>query len=259
MGEAKRVTLRLMLQVVLLGACLLLTGCDVDLYQGLQEQEANEILAVLLENEIPVSKEAGEEGTWNILVEEKDFARAMKLLNARGLPRPPHQSMGEIFAKSGIMSSPLEEKARYIYALSQELSETLSSIDGVLQARVHIVLAQENELGEFVSPASVSVFIRHTEDATDLLQRKVEDIKEMVGNSVEGVSPEHIHLSFYLAQPPAPGTPSRFYDFLGIRVARGSVKALWAAFGSLGVLLVAALGGMAYLWRNKRTGTKASA
>ncbi|MFH7423056.1 EscJ/YscJ/HrcJ family type III secretion inner membrane ring protein, partial [Pseudomonas syringae pv. tagetis] len=50
---------------------------------------------------------------------------------------------------------------RYIYALSQELEASLSQIDGVIVARVHVLLPERIAPGEPVQPASAAVFIKH--------------------------------------------------------------------------------------------------
>jgi len=48
-----------------------------------------------------------------------------------------------------------------IYALSEELSRTVSEIDGVISARVHVVLPENDPLRRDLVPSSASVFIRH--------------------------------------------------------------------------------------------------
>ena len=62
-----------------------------------------------------------------------------------------------------------------IYALSEELSRTVSEIDGVISARVHVVLPENDPLRRDLVPSSASVFIRHD---TSL---PVNDLKQLVG------------------------------------------------------------------------------
>lgn len=143
--------------------CLLLTGCDerAALHSRLSEQDANEVIAELADKNIQASKQADKNGL-AVLVEPADMNSAVHVLEAAGLPRRSRSSLGEIFRKEGIISTPMEERARYIYALSQELESTLSQIDGVVLARVHVVLPERVAPGEPVQPASASVFIKHT-------------------------------------------------------------------------------------------------
>ena len=118
---------------------VLLAGCQENFYTGLEENDANEILAVLRNHGLKLNKEPGEKKTWNLTIEKSQLPQAMALLAKNGLPRDRFENMGQIFKKEGLISSPLEEKARFTYALSQELSETITLIDGVLAARVHVV------------------------------------------------------------------------------------------------------------------------
>lgn len=112
--------------------------------------------------------------------------RAVRVLNAAGLPRQSRASLGDIFKKEGVISTPLEERARYIYALSQELEATLSQIDGVIVARVHVVLPERIAPGEPVQPASAAVFIKHSAalDPDSVRGR----IQQMVASSIPGMS-----------------------------------------------------------------------
>ena len=96
-----------------------------------------------------------------VSVDGQQVARALDILRARGLPRERFDGMGQIFRKEGLVSSPLEERARYIYALSQELTNTLSQMDGVLAARVHVVLPERGGVGETTTPSTAAVFIKH--------------------------------------------------------------------------------------------------
>ncbi len=85
---------------------------------------------------------------------------ARSTLHANGYPRGNFDSVGQVF-KEGFVSSPVEERARLTYALSQELANTLQTIDGVVVARVHPRCPTRNPLTDRPHPASASVFIKH--------------------------------------------------------------------------------------------------
>ncbi len=119
---------------------LALAGCKTDLYTKLNEREANEMVALLLGNGIDASRAVAKDGTSIVRVDEKRLAQAIELLRAGGYPRQTFTNMGEVFKTSGLIASPTEERARFVYALSEELSRTISDIDGVLSARIHVVL-----------------------------------------------------------------------------------------------------------------------
>lgn len=148
--------------VLLVFLTFVLNGCGdrVELHSKLTEQEANEVIAELADKNIRAQKVAAKDGVV-VAVDARDIGRAVRTLEAAGLPRLARTTLGDTFRKEGVISTPLEERARYIYALSQELESTLSNVDGVIVARVHVVLPERIAPGEPVQPASASVFIKH--------------------------------------------------------------------------------------------------
>ena len=138
-----------------------LAGCQTELYSKLDEREANDMIALLHKYGVAAERSFAKDGTSQISVEERQLAQAIELLKANGLPRRTFTNMGEVFKSSGLISSPTEERARFIYALSEELSRTISDIDGVLSARIHVVLPKNDLLRQDATPSSASVFIRH--------------------------------------------------------------------------------------------------
>ncbi|MCF5721592.1 type III secretion system inner membrane ring lipoprotein SctJ [Pseudomonas syringae] len=166
---------------------LILAGCgeSVELHRQLSEQEANEVIAELADKQIRAQKVAAKDGVV-VRVRANDIGRAVRTLEAVGLPKVARSTLGDIFRKEGVISTPLEERARYIYALSQELEATLSKIDGVIVARVHVVLPERVAPGEPVQPASASVFIKHDVRLDpDNIQPRV---RRMVASSIPGMA-----------------------------------------------------------------------
>lgn len=163
------------------------SGCsdDLELHRGLSEQAANAVVAELDSKGIAASKHEGKEG-YTVVISFADFSDAVKVLQSAGLPSQAYSSLGEVFRKEGIISSPLEERARYIFALSQELEFTLSQIDGVVMARVHIVLPERIAPGEQIQPASAAVFIKHNRHVnTEALRLS---IKKMIASGIPGMA-----------------------------------------------------------------------
>lgn len=159
------------------------------------------MLAVLLKNGVDALRVAAKDGTITIEVEQTQIASAIDLLNGEGLPRHAFKSSGEVFSAAGLIASPIEERARYVYALSEELSRTISDIDGVLSARVHVVLPKNDLLRRDTTPSSASVFIRH--DSRANLSILLPQIKMLVANSIEGLSYDKVAVVFVSVERPA--------------------------------------------------------
>lgn len=176
---------RLKLIALLLFTMLSACGERIELHSQLSEQDANEVIAELADKHIAAEKRIGKESV-SVLVATEDINRAVHILAAAGLPKRSRNSLGDIFQKDGVISTPLEERARYIYALSQELEATLSQIDGVVVARVHVVLPERIAPGEPVQPASAAVFVKHRSDLDpdSILPR----IRRLVASSIPGLS-----------------------------------------------------------------------
>ena len=189
-----------------LAACaaflLALAGCKVELYSGLSETDANEVVAALGDARIDAAKQHVDGADWQVQVDEDRVAAALDLLRAQGLPQQRYASMGDMFQKQGLVSTPAEERMRYVFAVSQELSQTLRSIDGVVEARVHVVIPQDDPLSDKVRPSSAAVFIKHRPDVD--LRLLAPAVKDLVAHSIEGLTPDQVSLSLFAAPRAAP-------------------------------------------------------
>lgn len=184
-----------------LALALSLAGCKVDLYSGLNEQEANEIVAALSAEGIAAAKERVEGNNWQVQVDEARLSTALDVLRTQGLPHDRYASMGDVFQKQGLVSTPAEERMRYIYAVSQELSQTLRTVDGVVAARVHVVIPANDPLSDRIRPSSAAVFIKHRPDVD--LRLLAPAVKDMVAHSIEGLTHDQVSLSLFEARRPA--------------------------------------------------------
>lgn len=182
--------------------CFLVAACgDQEVYGKLKENEANEMVAVLRKASIDASKAKEGEDAWSVAVSPDRFSRAVEVLRANGLPRAQYASLGDIFAKKGFVSSPTEERARLIYGLSQELSETVSQIDGVVEARVHLAIPEKQPLADKLQPSSAAVFIKYQPGYE--LRSQTGAIKSLVTNSIEGLAYDKVSVVMFPAQTPA--------------------------------------------------------
>jgi type III secretion protein J len=222
---------------------LLLAGCRMDLYTGLSEKDANDMLALLLENDINADKKPGDRGVWRLTVNKGDLPRSMALLNAHALPRVPYSSLGQVFRKEGIISTPLEERARFMYALAQELGGSIAIIDGVLDARVHLVLPEQDSLGARGTPASASVLVRYR-PGTEMGEH-VHQIKKLLENGVRGLQYDAITVLLFPADEPL----SRQMPLV---VAAGPPVQAWAGAALGSAVTALAAFGLFFLWRRRK-------
>jgi type III secretion system YscJ/HrcJ family lipoprotein len=155
---------RYWLLIALVGA--LATGCKKEVYSGLSQSEANEIIVTLADAKIEADKVAGpvdKKGpTFSIAVPEEAWVNAMETLQRAQLPRQHERGLSEIFANQGMIPTETEEKARFLNGLQGDLVNSLEAVSGIVDARVHLVLPELNALeGKDITQARASVLIKY--------------------------------------------------------------------------------------------------
>lgn len=168
-----------------------LSGCaKMPLYADLDEKEANQIAAALMEKGVVCSKLPGKEGTWILEVSEEDFAYSMNILNALELPRQKFQRMSDIFPK-GTFSSPSEDHFRFVDVREQQLSDAiLSNFPAVMSVHVNLSLPLSDPLSDTTIPATASVILKHRPDFD--FEMVESDLKSVVANSVVGLTTDDV-------------------------------------------------------------------
>lgn len=177
---------------------ILLTGClKHELQTGLSEQEAQEIVVLLKRNGLDSSSEmvahGKESATWTVQVlgGNQNLVLAWRVLQENGLPRHKVKGLGEVYSASGLIPTAGEEKAKALMGLTGEITRTLNSVDGVVDARVHVVLPENSPLLDRSqwSPTTASVLIKHRGSKPPLEEAEV---KTLVAKSVQGLTPEQV-------------------------------------------------------------------
>lgn len=168
---------------------LLLTGCKTEIYKGLSENQANTMLSLLLRHGIHAEKIGAKDG-YSLSVDENRIVQALEILKENSLPREDFQNLGKVFSAEGMISSATEEQARLAFAISQELADTFSRIDGVLTARVHVVLSQTDLSTGNITPPSAAVFLRHTPESQ--ATRLIPHIRELTANAVPALMQDKV-------------------------------------------------------------------
>ncbi len=193
------------LRLLVVTLCLFLAACQVELYGNLSQREANEMIAVLARAGIEASREEVGENLFRVLVDESRMADAVESLARAGLPAERYQSLGEIFPGDGLIVSPYEQRIRTMHALNQEIARTISTINGVRSARVHIVLPELDLRGQPMNQPSASILIHHAPglDSQALTTR----VRMLVTNAVQGMDFRNVAVAFFdtsagLAGPP---------------------------------------------------------
>ena len=184
---------------VVLACALLLAGCQQELYMDLTESSANEMIAALANAGISASKSEVPDHGWELLVDGSSVPTALNALKAVGLPRQATQNLGEIFRKQGLVSTPAEERIRYIYGAEQELERTLLDVNGVIVAHVHVVIPENDPLSDKIKPSSASVYVKYRPGID--LKMMAPMVKDLVAHSIEGLSYDNVSL-FLQAAPP---------------------------------------------------------
>lgn len=156
-------------------AALMVAGCKKDIYHGLTELEANEIVVALADHGIECEKEADTGGhdnkkgpAFKIAVEEERAVEAQRTLLDLHLPRIKQQGINEVFASPSMIPTETEEHARRLMANQGTIANTLQQVDGVVDAKVQLVFPEANPLenNKDLTEARAAVLIKHYAKAT---------------------------------------------------------------------------------------------
>ncbi len=194
-------TLRTVFRYAALASLLLLASCSKELIGGLNQRDMLDAQLILERAGIHVSAVKGEDGRYALTGPSSESTKVLALLADHGLPRSEHASVVQIFPGTGFVVTPFEQKARLAYALEQQLSQTLSDIEGVAEARVHVVLPEDNGRGSFANSRERSVLIKYRDDA-DIVAIESKS-RALVVNGVRGLSYEDVSIVSSPALPVA--------------------------------------------------------
>ncbi len=220
---------------------LFVVGCTVSIQHGLSEKQANEILVLLAKNNITATKLAdtsGREVKWTIQVDGSNNARAIRILQQHNLPFSQEKGFEGVYGSTGMIPTATEEKAKYLMALSGELQNTLRRVEGVLDARVHIVIPQDRILKSKDDPkvypkASVLIIKRPT-SGPGITEKQVKDL--LVG-SLEELTSANVSVIFITQRPDGAsddaGASGDLSNFLGVRIAAADANKFKIVIGAL--------------------------
>jgi len=222
-------------------AAFIVAGCTVPIAGGLDEGQANRVIVALDHAGVGGEKESDPavEGRFRVLVERDEAPRAIAALREEDLPAPSTPGLLDAMGKGSLVPSQLAEHAQFVTGLSGELERTLSAIEGVLSARVHLSLPEVDPLREGPRlKATASVLVKHRGTTPPL---DVHEVKRLVAGAAPGLSPDDV--AVVMVPRPAPaGLSDRAMARLGpVTATRGSV-ALLRVVGAAIVVFNLALG-----------------
>ena len=159
----------------------------VPLLTNLTTEDASEIVERLQTDHVPFQIAAG--GT-AILVPE-DQVHALRLhIAGEGLPKGGTVGF-EIFDTPTLGMSRFAEQLNYRRALEGELRRTIRQLDGVRDARVHIVVPEQGMFRDQDQQATASVTL-HVDAGRKPTPHQVQAVVHLVASAVAGLNPGNI-------------------------------------------------------------------
>jgi len=179
--------------VTLLATLLLISGCKEEaLLNGLNQNQANEVVALLQKNNIEARKRNIAKSGYSVYVGLRDFSAAVDLTTIYNLPSKPRVEIAEMFPSDALISSPRAEVARIYSAIEQRLEQTLNQISGVVSSRVHVSYDISNTDAEKKGkPMHVAVLLRY-DTANNAPANLIADATRLLKNSFSNVDYDNI-------------------------------------------------------------------
>jgi type III secretion protein J len=223
-------------------------GCSIPIQHGLDEAAANEVVTSLERAGVGATKARDEGGELFIVsVSRADTIRALEVMRSLGLPRSQRSGFGEIYKQPSLVPTPTEERARYVEALAGEIERTLETVDGIVRARVHLVLPEADPLAIDGKPriaAQAAVLLKTRAGHPGAIPES--DVQKLIAGSVPGLAQAAVAVVVTDAseRPAVPG--ERLVSFGPMRMTASSRNFILAV-GGLACLLLTLLSGLLLL------------
>jgi type III secretion protein J len=227
-------------------------GCTAPIAGGLEEAQANRVVVALDRAGIGSDKETDPaiEGRFRVVVERDDAPRAISALRDEDLPSPATAGLLESMGKGSLVPSQLAEHAQFVAGMSGELERTLSAIEGVLGARVHLSLPDTDPLREGPRPKpTASVLLKHRGTTPPI---DAHEVKRLVSGAAPGLSPDDVAVVM-VPRPLGAASTDRSLSRLGpITATRGSVGILRIAAALVVLVNLVLVVAVLFLWTRLR-------
>ena len=170
------------------------------LYTGLEEKEAGDVISYLRDNKI---KYRLEDGGRTIEVPADQVYATRIALATEGLPRSAQVGYS-IFDQNNLGMTDFLQNLNFRRALEGELTKTITELDEVEAARVHIVMPKERLFKDDQKQATASVVLKLSAGRS-LSRQQLAGITHLVASSVEGLEPGNIAILDYSGNLLTPG------------------------------------------------------
>jgi len=156
------------------------------LYTDLSQDDVNQIVAALRQNNL-TDFSVDQKG---IKVPAQEVLKLRLKLAQEGLPN--HGVVGwEKFDTQDFSRTDFEQRINKQRAIQGELSRTISLIDGITHAKVHIVSPKKSVFIEEKIDTTAAVYLK-TRPGFTLEKKQVKGIVNLVSKSVEGLNPNNV-------------------------------------------------------------------
>ena len=157
------------------------------LFTNLTAEDAGEIVKKLKEAKTPYQITADGKG---ILVPSDKVYELRLSLASEGLPQGGGVGF-EIFDRKSFGMTEFVQKLNYQRALQGELSRTISQLNGVEQARIHLVIPEKSLFKENERPATASVVLKLKSNHA-LRDNEIQGVVHLIASAIEGLDPDHV-------------------------------------------------------------------
>lgn len=189
LSQTRKIGLAALLVAAVTGLIFFVTWAQTPEYStaftDLSGEDGAAIVEYLKENNIPYQISG------NAISVRSDQVHEVRLaLAGKGLPGKGMVGM-ELFDATNLSMTDFTQQVNYRRALEGELARTISSLNAVRAARVHIVIPQPTLFSEDESPTTASVVV-DLEPNQKLGREQVRAITHLVSSAIEGLSPENL-------------------------------------------------------------------